>query len=389
MGVGVSRGRGIMEGGCGLPDHIIFCILLHLPVKCLIRFKTVSKTWNALITDSCFVRQHHSLQPSSKLLLARTGAHIYPIPLTFDAISKDLRAHPNVYKPFEQSIPNPDFTWLMGPYYGVFCFAVFCYRGPVRITLCNIATRESKDLPCLNYSNLVVTYAFGFGCVDNHTAGVPEFKVVRLAYVTNEGSKLKCVTHVYTSATNSWKSIEPCQSFTDRQGIEMNGVIHWRAISLTETNILNFNFIRTFNLKAEVFGRIEVPNNISRYALLLTKQNYQFLSLISTTPDNYDEIWVMRGGSWVKQARIGPPGIDTRALIGNWRCLEFDESGVLVQELNRYWLNLGLLPWEVCCDGWRMLMPLVMPLGEDNRYTFFVTGFFDFAESLVSLKFIE
>ncbi|CAM0880074.1 unnamed protein product [Alopecurus aequalis] len=48
-----------------IPDEIVFDeILVRLPVKSLTRFKSVSKTWHAIISDPCFIRSH--LQQSAK-----------------------------------------------------------------------------------------------------------------------------------------------------------------------------------------------------------------------------------------------------------------------------------------------------------------------------------
>ncbi|KAK3016185.1 hypothetical protein RJ639_007025 [Escallonia herrerae] len=41
-----------------LPDDIAVNVLLILPVKSLLRFKCVSKSWRSLITDPLFVKQH-------------------------------------------------------------------------------------------------------------------------------------------------------------------------------------------------------------------------------------------------------------------------------------------------------------------------------------------
>ncbi|EYU40589.1 hypothetical protein MIMGU_mgv1a018709mg [Erythranthe guttata] len=41
-----------------LPLHVIEIILLNLPAKSLLRFKAVSKSWNTMISDPVFVRNH-------------------------------------------------------------------------------------------------------------------------------------------------------------------------------------------------------------------------------------------------------------------------------------------------------------------------------------------
>ncbi|CAM8912541.1 unnamed protein product [Rhodiola kirilowii] len=178
------------RGDCDLPDDLIFYILLRIPVKSLIRFKTASKSWEALITNPYFVRQHHLQQPSSKLLFAKRGHRSgYPLPITFDTTSKDfINRKENAYKhskPYESK--NLDMNrWVMGPCFGVFCFGERPYnqKRPMRITLGNIATGEIKLVPELKSGKKdgSVSYAwtFGFGSINSSTIGFPEFKIVSL-----------------------------------------------------------------------------------------------------------------------------------------------------------------------------------------------------------------
>ncbi|CAM8912542.1 unnamed protein product [Rhodiola kirilowii] len=318
-----------------LPNDIIFSILLRLPVKSLTRFKTVSKSWNALITDSYFIRQHYSLlaqrQISSKLLLVervvRGSTHIYPTRLTFDKTSKNLLAHRNMYKPYKPYLSNglDSLRCILGPCFGVFCFGVYPnLEGTMRFTLCNIATGEKKTIRTLSCkkNDRVVSCAFGFGCVDT-TVNVLEFKIVRLSYLSTEDGDglLKCVSHVYTFATDSWKITEPCQSFTEEVATEVDGIIYWLAKTPEEEKRLDKNnsFIVTFDLKKEVFGRIELPHGI-HYRSTLTKQDDKYLSLIthSNPSGGVINIWVMHGESWVMQARLGPSRIDSGMMLGYW-----------------------------------------------------------------------
>ncbi|KAL9679096.1 hypothetical protein QQ045_016951 [Rhodiola kirilowii] len=368
----VIRGIGMLQAASDhIPNEIIVCILTYLPVKSLLRFKTVSKSWNAIITDPCFVGEHYSRQPSSKLLMVKRpekeetdGTHIFPMPLSFDT---KLCAHRNVYQSVKSYLSDKYSDMLiMGPCFGVYCFLVCNYRErSVKIELCNIATGETKVCrPYLNFGeDGVIFCAFGFGCVHNDIISrVPNFKVVKLEYYV-EGSSLKCSTQVYTSATNSWKSAESCESFTYEKGIEVNGVIHWQANSLKATGK---KFILTFDLQKEVFGKIERPQGT--YSALLTKQD-QYLSLITTSNDFVD-VWVMHvRGSWVRQATVGPLRVSKTSFLG-------------------YWCSVGGLLWKVnrVEDNAEIVMAI-----RDNHYKFCVPysdmGLTDYVESLMSFNY--
>ncbi|KAI8561466.1 hypothetical protein RHMOL_Rhmol04G0341900 [Rhododendron molle] len=76
-----------MERGVSqLPHEIIFDILSRLPVKSLCRFKSVSKSWLALITGAHFIKSHLNHQSAEadnvthKLILAsRHSGSLYPM----------------------------------------------------------------------------------------------------------------------------------------------------------------------------------------------------------------------------------------------------------------------------------------------------------------------
>ena len=54
---------------CNLPSDILFLILARVLVKSLLRFKSVCKAWNVMISDDEFRRTHHD---QSKALVVKS-----------------------------------------------------------------------------------------------------------------------------------------------------------------------------------------------------------------------------------------------------------------------------------------------------------------------------
>ncbi|XP_012856904.1 PREDICTED: probable F-box protein At1g14315 [Erythranthe guttata] len=54
-----------------LPNEIIEIILLHLPIKSLLRFKSVSKSWNSIISNPVFAHTHLQFSNSPNLFLIK------------------------------------------------------------------------------------------------------------------------------------------------------------------------------------------------------------------------------------------------------------------------------------------------------------------------------
>jgi F-box interacting protein len=69
-----------LTAGVALPDDLIFMeILVRLPVKCLLRFKCVCRSWRARMQDAGFVRRQcdfsRTSRPPSMLVVARKNAY--------------------------------------------------------------------------------------------------------------------------------------------------------------------------------------------------------------------------------------------------------------------------------------------------------------------------
>ncbi|WMV43374.1 hypothetical protein MTR67_036759 [Solanum verrucosum] len=61
-----------------LPYDILFSIFIRLPVKCLLRFQSVSVSWKATISDKGFKRVHRDQSRASgreKLLIRQSMSH--------------------------------------------------------------------------------------------------------------------------------------------------------------------------------------------------------------------------------------------------------------------------------------------------------------------------
>ncbi|KAL9661616.1 hypothetical protein QQ045_026440 [Rhodiola kirilowii] len=113
-------------------------------------------------------------------------------------------------------------------------------------------------------------------------------------------------------------------------------------------------FILTFDLKKELFGRIEIPADEKFAGVILTKQDDKYLSLISHSKGVIN-IWVMRDyKSWVKQARVVHDNNNNGMISWCWQH------------------GISRLRTEVHC--------------EQNTKRVISTELFDYVESLVSFK---
>ncbi|KAF8775495.1 hypothetical protein HU200_004921 [Digitaria exilis] len=130
-----------------IPDDVLFQILILLPVKCLVRFQSVSKLWRATIVSTHFVRCHleHSRTRPSMLIVPR---RCQPWQSKVAELIQQKRCPAGI----------PIFTI---PLHCDGLILIPCLMG--RIFVCNPATREFVELPpgSSNVSG-VHRVAFGF-----------------------------------------------------------------------------------------------------------------------------------------------------------------------------------------------------------------------------------
>lgn len=283
-----------------LPDDIIAAILLRLPVRSLLQFRCVCKSWKILISDPQFAKNQLQLLTANP-----TIAHQHLASSTFTQTCKitSFPVKPLFANPSSPVVPiivemNGRYH-ILGSCNGLLCLYEF-QLGCVR--LWNPSTRLMSKT-CAVIDDIVIRcYGFGYDPV-NH-----KYKVLVVMGDFNEPA-----TKLYTFGENSWKTIQdfPGTSPTG-PGKHVNGTLNWFARE--EGFDCNQWVIFTFDLVKETYGKLSLPKQ-----------------------DN--------GGS------IFNPVLD---VLSNCLCVCFDESGTLwlMKEygVTESWTKLMIIPRG---DGWQ------------------------------------
>lgn len=193
------------KSNVGWPADILTDILLKLPIKSIVRFKCVAKTWYILLKNPNFVSNHLSLSKKKNYLLVeyhdRNNQDKYTMRLlNYQTLVPyhDLRPH----------LPNhfSDMYCSFQVYNGVFCLL---HGNTCSITLWNPATRQSTILPECNENILPKVrncqHVLGFGsdplCND--------YKVIYIIWTSagdREGNYPRlCHGGIYRMSTDSWR----------------------------------------------------------------------------------------------------------------------------------------------------------------------------------------
>lgn len=255
-----------------LPEEVVINILARLPVKSLLRFRCVSKSWKSLISCPNFVSMHihHSYlsktpTPSPRILLRHYSrdkkVEVYSVHRnneTFD-VEEDIK----ISFPF-RGLASSYFR-IVGFCNGLLCLSddMFGYSNLIMLWNPLVRKKLTLPLPRSRLENLgPYMFILGFG----YDVKSKDFKVVRVAYVQGDhGYNLPPIVEIFSLKTGNWREMSTDhlpQSFVIEHFWSqafVHGKVHWvaykqRAVSTNE------NLIMAFDLGSEVFEEIPLPN---------------------------------------------------------------------------------------------------------------------------------
>lgn len=171
---------------CFLPLDVMLSILARLPVKSLVRFQCVCKPWNNLVSNPKFIKIHTDLFPQS--------------PKTYSVQPHVLKCSILGLEPTKLDLDNSVEFFFES------CKGLICVGRPLftkEVVLWNPATRLWKTLPHSKADYGVADMvSLGFGCNQDGD----DFKVVRIFCL--RGKKMRVRVEVYSSKSDSWKTME-------------------------------------------------------------------------------------------------------------------------------------------------------------------------------------
>ncbi|VFQ93749.1 unnamed protein product [Cuscuta campestris] len=308
------------------PEELLIEILKRLPVRSLVRFTAVSKSWFLFITSPAFASAHlrHSRckdNSGRNLLLHRRVRHPtrkgkYEILCESDHQTLTPISSPEL----PLSIPDGNEILIMlGCCNGVVCLVSNPYSESRSIYLWNPCIQKLMTLPSAAIIRPWCSSVLGFG-VD------PEggLKVVRVVLETEKGSIRRVSDHVeiYSLGTGTWRRISvvgvnPCKIILVQSQTFVHGAVHWIGSKLMDDNARQ-NCIIVFSMSDEVFSEIMLPDELanagsssSKYLRMVAFGESVVVSWQTVGMDGLSfELWMMKEygvvGSWCRLHRMEP-----------------------------------------------------------------------------------
>ncbi|KAK7340707.1 hypothetical protein VNO77_21417 [Canavalia gladiata] len=321
-----------------LSHELIVEILLRLPVKSLLRFKCVCKSWLSLISDPRFAKSHFDLAaaPTYRVLL-KSGYGSSIQSMDIEASFHDDSAVSDLH------IPHPSDAYVSNFRILGYCrgFIAFDYDAG-DVMLWNPSTGVHKHIPYYHV-DYMHKFLYGFG----YDASTDDYLIIIKAHETNYYSYPDCSMQIwgtrfefFSLKTNSWNKLEGIDfpdvggNFQNRStGSFLNGALHWLALSVDKKH---FDAIIAFDLIERSLSEIPMPHDLTMG--IENETNKLGLSVMERclclgySDDRHEvaEIWIMKEykvqSSWIKTNVVST--CDTPGKFFSPKC--FTKSGGII-----------------------------------------------------------
>ncbi|CAL1403688.1 unnamed protein product [Linum trigynum] len=250
-----------------LPGDVLIDILTRLPVKSILRFKSVSKHWSTLPTTPQFVAAHlRRSSADNPLLIVHHGFTLGNLRLSVYDAELATTLHPDLKFPVESF--NEFSPSVVGSCNGLVCIE-FDTTG---FLLWNPAMRQHAWLPVVDLRSpyrsretrfVAICESFGFG----FSGRVEDYKVVKFASFFDEDWKredqviwenLEVKAVVFSWKSWSWKELRDARIPVASYGhqVAANGHLYWLGTGKGKKD-----FVLAFDLASDSFWTIDLPDH--------------------------------------------------------------------------------------------------------------------------------
>lgn len=341
------------------PEELLLQILVRLPPKSLLQFRSVCKSWSLLISSSQFISSHkiynHAVGNYNLLLRRFCNTEQKEIYSLHDE-SYSCRKIRELGFPFDR--PERDYFTVVGCVDGLICLWDDTHElNPV--TLWNPAIRKSFRVPDLQYNGsddgvlacLKVAFGFGFDALAN------DYKILRIAFrlpffpmnrrvdrrpMDFLREPIACSADVFSLNTKTWRYVSnavPLQQLS--VPIFLNGALHF----LTRKDSNQWALV-SFILNDETFKEMACPKdpklgiNMDHFIA----RSSESIFLLHLWPEHRYDIWVLKEyyveESWTKLLSIES---DMYLGVGWKRILGFSRNGGSILLGSGSWIGYLIL----------------------------------------------
>ncbi|XP_057972835.1 F-box protein At5g07610 [Malania oleifera] len=233
-------------------DDLLTEILIWLPVRSLMKFKSVSRRWLSIITNPYFAhlrnRAHKATDTTaSALFLHRSSLLMNPEFEFVSIVAEDPFPAPFRFLTF---VHDPRGVKILQSCNGLLCCCSFRASRPKRnFYVCNPTTKQYTTLPRINRPKFSTIFGVNLAFDPSKS---PHYKVVCVR--SSESSPDHYQIEMYSSQTGPWRlSGEPFTNSNNinfDRGVFWNGAINW---------VSSWGDSLYFNVDSECLGTMPMP----------------------------------------------------------------------------------------------------------------------------------
>lgn len=282
----------------GIPPELIEEIFSRLPVKTLMRFRCLSKSWRSTIGSQEFIKKHLKNFSGHTLLLGNFNGNDdlladepYLYSADYDSFLETDRA---VFKELNLPVESRSDldTEILGSSNGLLCVLSFWDDRPI---LWNPSTRKHRILTCAtdecqcpflvgtSYTN----YGFGYDSESD------DYKVVAITVIYGSNDQVYSEVKVLGLKVDSWKRAPDFPYYFDRyvHGELVDRALHW--VVKVSSKSKSEKLIAAFDLGTEEFKLLPQPEYFDRNCDMRLGILRGCLCLICEYCKSHFDIWVM------------------------------------------------------------------------------------------------
>ncbi|XP_019162887.1 PREDICTED: F-box/kelch-repeat protein At3g06240-like [Ipomoea nil] len=293
------------------PEELQIEILKSLPVKSLLRFTAVSKSWYFIITSPAFIsahrRHHRNGNSATNLLLLRRYDKSYNEE-KYSVLNDTDHQLLTLNNSFELSLPISSLSGYfrtVGFYNGVVCLSDDHKVDCRNVTLWNPSIRKLRTLP---RPSIRPAYPFrfvlGFGASPRSD---DDLKVVRVVYARKGVHLDKCrippKVEIFSLSTGLWRRITATglnyyMVYHVWTQVFINGAVHWIGYKLLENQGFQ-SLIVVFTMADELFDEILLPDelapvNPSNLSIMVFEEFVAVVKYSRRIHGGSCELWIMK-----------------------------------------------------------------------------------------------
>lgn len=324
-----------------LPTELMIEVLQWLPVKSLIRFTSVCKSWCSVITEPFFVSSQLSRAANRDIvLLRRYDRHDKREHYSFLEVTENgVNSSSDLDFPFRSQF---GYFRIVGSCNGLVCVSDDLFASTLTpIIIWNPSVRNHVVLPMPTIHPATPHICvLGFG-VTGHDA-----KVVRLVYhrkIDDFGCRVGPQVEIFSLRTGSWRIVSGVDirlhilEFLWSQ-VFLNGMVHWLAYEQIY-NVRTRSSILTFEIEDEFFSEVILPpvlagESVTNLFISLIVGSLGVIKYNREAGNEFADVWI-RQEIWTILYRIDMFGIG-----GIERVVGFCKDGQALVALQQHQLAL-------------------------------------------------